>query len=194
MTSAVTVMAINLAPAPIAAGVLAKAAASMQPEVKSGAPPAALAKVPNPSASTASKPAQIGVQVSSALLGLSVTRTANSATAPDTQPPGTISATATLAAYTEFAVSAPASSQGADNEAGGSSGSEEPPDSGEQEAPASQTYAGPGTAQSASTRSTSGTPGAAGSSRGPASAQHHIAYPQVPIIPRWHIMPRARTA
>ena len=189
-------MAINLAPAPITAGVLAKAAASMQPppEVKPGAPPAALARVPNPSASASSKPAQIGVQVSSALLGLSVTNTANSATAPDTTPPGTVAAAATLAAYAEFAVTAPAPSQGADNEAGGSSGSEEPPDSGEQEAPAAQTFAGSGTAQSVSTRSTGGMPGAPSSGRGPASAQHHTSYPQVPIIPRWHIMPRARTA
>ena len=119
MTSAVTVTSVSPAQAQINTAVPALAAASMQApsEPKSGMSPAAKATVPDAPANDQSKPAQLGVQVQHALLGLTVTDSAISPTAPHTAAPPIASPTA----YTEFAVSASPDSKASDNESAGNS-------------------------------------------------------------------------
>jgi hypothetical protein len=131
----------------------------------------------------ASRPAQIGSQVSSALLGLSVPDTSGSATAPDTPPPATATVMATLAAYTEFALAAPAASQAPGNDTTGSA-PDEATDFREQNPAANMG------GQSTYGRNASA---AVSSTRKPAATQSHMAFTPLPVIPKWHMRPRMRT-
>jgi hypothetical protein len=131
----------------------------------------------------ASRPAQIGSQFSGALLRLSVPDTSDSGTAPDTPLPATSTVMATLAAYTEFALAAPAASQAPGNDAAGSA-SDEATDSRERNPAANMG------GQSTYGRNASAT---ASSTRKPAATQSHMAFTPLPVIPKWHMRPRMRT-
>ncbi len=181
MTSAATGLSVTSAPALSNATVPPIAAASVAApsEPKSGVSPAVQASLPDPPENGTPKPAQIGVQISNALLGLSAAGTSNSVTAPDIAPPPAPSPTG----YTEFAVNAAVASQAADNESTGY-GSGNSPDSSASDSTASQDDASNAAAQS--------TASAAGSDKKPASAQGHIAFSPLPVIPQWHIRPKMK--
>jgi hypothetical protein len=147
-------------------------AATMSRDVPSEASPGVSAPAQPDAAnrieSQVPRPGQIGSQVSGALLGLSMPDTANSAAAPGTQPPATATIMATMEAYTEFAVAAPAAGQAADSGTAGG-GFDEAAASGE--------------------RSSAAT---AGSGEKSGASQGHLAFTPLPIIPKWHIKPGMR--
>ncbi len=193
MTSAVTGMSVTSTQAPANAAVPAIAAVSIEApsQPRPGMSPAAQASVPDPPGNGAPKPAAVAIQVSHALLGLSVPDTANSATAPDTGPPPTATPIVLgmpSTGYTEFAVNAAAASQTAENDSTGD-GSGGSTDSSASDSSASQDDAAimPGQGIASAT----GTPG---SSTKPAQTHGHIAFSPLPVIPQWHIRPKMKTA
>ena len=111
------------------------------------------------------KLAQIGVQVPNALLGIFIANTSNPAAAPHTDP---------AAAFADFAVNTAASGQSANNESAGSS-SDSSGDLGASDSGSSVSEAG------SDLQGTSSSPNTARASS-----------PSVPIIPRWHIIPRMK--
>ena len=92
MTSAITGISVNSTPplANAAASAIAAPGAQEFSDPKAPMSPAAQASIPDPPVSGSQKAAQIGIQVSNALLGLSVAGTANSASAPEASPPAAV--------------------------------------------------------------------------------------------------------
>lgn len=148
------------------------------PEVKPGAYASVPASASGPPETEVTKSTHIGVQVSNALLGLTVTAASNSPTAPDAVQPLPQSSTA----VTAFAVGDATASQGTDNDSAGSD-----MNNSEGSGSNSQNAKGNTAAQNAANTAKS----AAGAN---AKTETVANFSPLPIIPQWHIRPRTKIA
>jgi hypothetical protein len=180
MTSAVTVLSIASATAQAVSAVPAVAAGNATPATanKPGESPPVPKTATDPPETEITKSTHIAVQVSNALLGLSMTAASNSPTAPDAVQSPPRSATA----MTELAIRDPAASQGTDNHNAGADTSDFQGSGHSQNAP------GNATQQSAASKD-----GNAGSQAGNgAKAESVTEFSPLPVIPQWHIRPRTK--
>jgi hypothetical protein len=164
---------------PTAMAVAPFPAESMQPapEAKTGVSPPEPASSSGPPESDVKKSAHIAVQVSNALLGLTINTVSNSATAPSAVQPASQSATA----MTATAVGDAAPSQAAGNDSAGSDMND-------------FQGSGGGAGSSANNASAQNGAGAAKSQTGStAQGQSAANFSPLPVIPQWHIQPRMRT-
>ena len=180
MTSADTVMSIASAPVLAVSAVPAVAAGSNAPapEAKPGASPPAQNTASDPPETEITKSAHIGLQVSNALLGLSMTASSNSPTAPEAvQLPQQSAGAVTISGIDD-----PQASHGTDNNSAGS-------DTGD--------YQGSGNSQNApgnaAAHGSANTPGNSGSNAGASAKAETVAeFSPLPVIPQWHIRPRTK--
>jgi hypothetical protein len=177
--AAVTGLTVTSATAPAIAAVQAFAAGGNEPapEANKGASPPSPPTASGPPETEITKSTHIGVQVSNALLGLTVTSSSNSATAPDAVQPAPQSTTA----MADFAIDDAAQSQPAGNDSAGS-GTDDSEAFGN-----SHNSAGKSAAQFAASQGSSSA-GANGKTDSTA------ALPPLPVIPQWHIRPRTKIA
>jgi hypothetical protein len=183
MTSAVTGLFIASGPAPAVAAMAASN--ELAPEAKPGAsPPAQVSTSGRPETETA-KPTHIGVQVSNALLGLTMTSASNSATAPDVAQPPQQSTTALSALAIGDTTASPSTDNGSDgsdtSDFQGSGGSQNGADN----------AATRNTASAAQTATTANGQAAAGTKTA-AAAEAVATLRPLPVLPQWHIRPRTR--